>query len=987
MSETTFGCGEFLPGRGPFNFPDYIDGGTVNNGDPPDPDPPGTKTEADPTDPPVVVDPPGDVPAPAPPPVAFPRGPTSPGPQVPAGSPSPGGPLSPGPQIPGAPSSPPNPKVCRCVVTTNGVSQTGPNTSFNGKISYSFTFIQRCTRVDPSTPDPTQATIEGYINDLIGSFQIPGGGEIIIEGALGFGDCNTGSQIAPRCNGTCAALQAFYTIPPPPPPPATGPPVITEEEEPPRPGPISPGPAPRGGGGGVTSAGPQSGAAPPVNPPFGGGEGGGPRSGTPIGPQAPGPGPSLPDGNAGNGGGGGTFIGTFPAADESPISNLVGGGILGRSSNNILTEITTELQSTSSIDLGDPAISREILAQRPAGFEEEEVFFDDTPVKSVLVRNTSNVSNLFGPVIDNNILYLLDNFSTFGDWDSRRAGGVTPDTVYASLSEETKSILSTILNYDRTPISKAQIYHLIGSRILDGTIHKVTKASLSLLAKGSDSDTPLKITRSRSDIVNETVALGLIERNYYPLSPEDSTGRAGETFKNQKTFSSDIDRYIPVIVNGEETRYYVNDDDTFIDRSTLSLQEGEYFDITVGGETSRLYVESEKDHAFLVPEKTRQIAINILGGDSSRTLTVSGDPSGIEVDYSLTSPRENIYFLSCVLDSVTTAPPLSNTMHIKNTTAKYEYVTLDNINQINEFIKYTNNHQTFIIDDEDRILDYVERDGILYLNQDDIIVESPKENKTIPILTRQIPRYILLYPTNNPEYNPFNAKSQIVNLTPSSSLDPGSVTRQLRTKTSIAPKFRNTFNQFVSSELVGRGGSDLFEQKTNQARINKINLDNKLINSGYIDSQGDAVAAASYVPGRSKTGYRLIYEIIKDLDNNYLLGLNGVGKSLTEFDVLSRLNLKQFNLLSRAENYNAIKQYLFNGAVSNVKITPSTKNSDSKIAIRKTQLVRRKSTAEAEDQFPEIKSTNFKRAIAPPTTEDPPTFVPFSPSTPPTALP
>ena len=356
---------------------------------------------------------------------------------------------------------------------------------------------------------------------------------------------------------------------------------------------------------------------------------------------------------------------------------------------------------------------------------------------------------------------------------------------------------------------------------------------------------------------------------------------------------------------------------------------------------------------------------------TSRTLTVSGDPSGIEVDYSLTSPRENIYFLSCVLDSVTTAPPLSNTMHIKNTTAKYEYVTLDNINQINEFIKYTNNHQTFIIDDEDRILDYVERDGILYLNQDDIIVESPKENKTIPILTRQIPRYILLYPTNNPEYNPFNAKSQIVNLTPSSSLDPGSVTRQLRTKTSIAPKFRNTFNQFVSSELVGRGGSDLFEQKTNQARINKINLDNKLINSGYIDSQGDAVAAASYVPGRSKTGYRLIYEIIKDLDNNYLLGLNGVGKSLTEFDVLSRLNLKQFNLLSRAENYNAIKQYLFNGAVSNVKITPSTKNSDSKIAIRKTQLVRRKSTAEAEDQFPEIKSTNFKRAIAPPTTEDP----------------
>ena len=73
--------------------------------------------------------------------------------------------------------------------------------------------------------------------------------------------------------------------------------------------------------------------------------------------------------------------------------------------------------------------------------------------------------------------------------------------------------------------------------------------------------------------------------------------------------------------------------------------------------------------------------------------------------------------------------------------------------------------------------------------------------------------------------------------------------------------------------------------------------------------------------------------------------------------------------------------------ISDVKVTPGTKNADSKLAIRKTQLVRRKSTAAAQDQYPEIKSTNFNRSITPPTTEEPPTFTSFEPAVPPTALP
>ena len=56
MSEPTFNCGDFFPGGGPFNFPDYIGGGNVGgpNGENPGIPPGG------PNDPPVG--PPGGAP-------------------------------------------------------------------------------------------------------------------------------------------------------------------------------------------------------------------------------------------------------------------------------------------------------------------------------------------------------------------------------------------------------------------------------------------------------------------------------------------------------------------------------------------------------------------------------------------------------------------------------------------------------------------------------------------------------------------------------------------------------------------------------------------------------------------------------------------------------------------------------------------------------------------------------------------------------------
>ncbi len=933
----TFGCGDFLPGRGPFNFPDFIEGGTVNGPDPPDPDPPGNSTNADPTDPTPTGGGEGGPSIPGPP-TPGPGGgggggPTTPGagpaqPTGPGGGGGGGGPLSPG---------------------AGPVQPTGPGGGGGGG--------------GPLSPGagPVLPTGPGGGGGGGGGGPLSPGAGPVLPGGPGGGGGGGGGPLSPGAG----------PVQPGGPGGGGG-------------GPLSPGAGPAqpfGPGGGGGGGGPLSPGAGPVQP-GGPGGGGGPFSPGPLGPQAPGPGPTNdPFGGATNVGDQEEEEGLEdPFGGEGTVLGLQGG------SGNTSRDISYSLGTSTKINLSNPTITKKVLAQRPTGFEDEEVFFDTTRRPPTLEKNTYRGTDIFKEIIDSNILYLLNNQTSYGDWDSRRASGVTPTTVYQSLNEDTLEILSKIFNYDRTSLTRTQIFNLIGSRILDGTIKTVNKGYLRNLAKASQEETPLEIIRSSSEIVNESIALGLIEKNYYPLEPSSSLGRASETLKNKKILSSDVDKFIPVSVSGKSYRYYVNDDDTFVGRSTLSIQDGDYFDITLGGKVQRVYTGSERDHAFFIPEKTRQIAVNLLGGDSSRTLTVSGDASSVELDYSLSAPRKNIYFLSAVLSSVDSNIDQGPTRHLKRTTIEYTNVSLDNIEAINEYIKYKDNQQTFILSDEDLILDYVEAGNSVFMSQTDVIVDSPKENKTIPLLTRQIPWYILLYPTNKPEYNPFNGKSRVVNVTRPSGSTKSTITRQLRTKTSITPQFRNKYNQFISVNLAGKGGRDSRQNLTNQARINKLNLNNKLINAGYVTNDRIESSAEDFSPRRPRTGYRLIAEIISDLNTNYLLGLNGVGKSLTEFDVFCRLNSLQFSKLSRLEGFEITKKALFNGLIEDVKVTPATKNADSKIAIRKSQLVRRRADA-SDDRFPEVKSTNFRRAIAPPTTSVGPEFVSFKPATPPLLLP
>ena len=288
--------------------------------------------------------------------------------------------------------------------------------------------------------------------------------------------------------------------------------------------------------------------------------------------------------------------------------------------------------------------------------------------------------------------------------------------------------------------------------------------------------------------------------------------------------------------------------------------------------------------------------------------------------------------------------------------------TAEGAREAGDYIKYKANKRVFMLDDSDLILDYVEETSSISLTQTDIITDSPKENKNVPLLTRQVPWYILLYPTNRADFNLFNSKSTIQNIDPD-----GSITRTLKCKTSIVPDFaRGQTNKFVRYTTGGREGLDVYGNRSSQARQTIIAANDKEFKEAYRDKE-TLTSSSNRKTSRKKTPFRLIRDIIKELDTNYVLSVNGLGKTLTEFDVFSRLNLKQFNQLSRLENFNEIKRSIQNGVIENVKVMSPISKADNRISFNKTQLVQRKANAGV-DTFVQVKATNTGESIVPPDT-------------------
>jgi len=668
---------------------------------------------------------------------------------------------------------------------------------------------------------------------------------------------------------------------------------------------------------------------------------------------------------------------TVKADDQNGGGLGNGGGIItnpdGAGSNIIPFKSNTEAAVISDardngiIDLNDPTISSNILRKKPTGLQDSDIAFITTPQAPTEVVNETGHTDIFADIIDSNVSYMLKNRMNVGDWDSTRAAGVTPESVYFSLRSNIKDLFGQIRNYDGTNLTLDQIYSVVGTRILDGSVSNITLRSLQKLANNSKKRIPTVIKRSSDNMINEVAAAALVDINKFTLDPSKTEGRMKNILPNWKTLATDIDQSIPIRIAGVSEKLYVRDDNTFMTGTDLKIQDGNYVNITIRGVTQKLFTDSELDHAFILPEKSRQKALSLLGANTSRTLEVTAPASlsGIEFDYSLTAPRQNFYVLSAVLSSISTVPSPTGSLLLKDSTTQYDLVPTQLKSEIvafNEFIKYKANHRVFLLDDEDLIFDYLDGVGNLTIKQTDLLFDSPKTNKSIPLLTRQIPPYILIYPTNRSDYTLFNDKSQLVSIG-----SDGTTTRSLRCRTTIVPEFsKGQTNKFVRVMTDGKDAVDVLGNKNTQTRITQVIPTDTVFTTGYRDGS-NYVAADTYVRTRKKTGFRLVKEIITELATNYFVESDGLGKSITEFDVFSRLYLSEFTMLSRLENFTSIRDAIRNGLVAGVKVIPPVARSNANIKFRDTLLSRRKPGA-PNDIFSSIKGTRGRETVIPPTT-------------------
>jgi hypothetical protein len=308
-------------------------------------------------------------------------------------------------------------------------------------------------------------------------------------------------------------------------------------------------------------------------------------------------------------------------------------------------DYVANIASEGSIDLNDPIIINYILNNKLTGLENALITVNTTPEQGKLVANNANTV-LFKDFIDSNLLYVLNNYASSDDWDSNKSSYISPTLIYDSLRPEITNILSKIKNHDGTSLTQKQIYSLIGTRIFDGTHINVTLEFLKNLQVASEQRTSLNINRSSNQTVNELVALSIIENDMFCIDPsmydDDGTKKIVE---NLKILSSDIDRFIPICIEEDEEKLFIYDDNTFILNEPLPIRDGDFVPIRSGNKDEQLLTHSQKNHAFMIPEKTRQRVVSLLGEDPSRTLEVSSmSTANIEYNYSLSSPRKNFYF-------------------------------------------------------------------------------------------------------------------------------------------------------------------------------------------------------------------------------------------------------------------------------------------------------------------------------------------------------
>ena len=664
-----------------------------------------------------------------------------------------------------------------------------------------------------------------------------------------------------------------------------------------------------------------------------------------------------------DGGGDGYFTGgTTGARDDTGA----GGIESSNQSTPPLTDLGRVVFNSNFIDLNSPAMKYYMRKNSSAGVMNPEISIMAILPTKDFVENTNKRDTIFGKKIHRSIEYIVDRNNSFRDWDNTQVYNITSTNLMDSLNPEFVSNLQKITNIDGTQMNRSQIYSLVSRKLLDGTLSDLDSSHYISLKDKTQKNKTITIKPSQDPVVNEVAALSLLDQNLVSIDPSTHTEYDSQILKNWKVLSTDVSKYLEVKVGSELKKYYIGDNDSLLSRTTLAIQDGEYITITKDGKKTRLYCKSEKDHAYLIPEKIRQTAIKLLGGTGKRTLSVSSNTvSGVEFNYSLSSPRQNVYVMKLVLSSINTTYPLAGSTLLKNTAVRYELMdssSTEGIRDINSYIQYKANYRPYFLSQDDLIFDYIESTSSLSISQEDILFDAPKTNKLQPILLRQVPPTIFVIPTNRTQYTPNGSKSRIVSLEPN-----GETIRELTTSPSPDPDISDPKNnQFLSySTPYFDGVPDVYGELGTQTRTSLFTPDSTVYTTACV-SAGVIGAAEDFPFVRKKTTYRLIKEIIEELNNNYVLDREGLGLGITTFDVISRLGMTEFNKFTAFENSKLIFPLVREGLFNGVRVFPPVKDTGLH-RNQNTRIVQRRAGASA-DKFLPIKSMADGFFIDPPTT-------------------
>ena len=672
----------------------------------------------------------------------------------------------------------------------------------------------------------------------------------------------------------------------------------------------------------------------------------------------------------GGGGGGGFFTGgTTGARDDT------GAGGMESSNQNTappIANLGNTVFNSSYIDLNSPRIRNFVAQKASVGIMDPDISItgaNPAPPTDTTTNLDFN-DKIFGKKIHKSIHYTIKNNNRYGNWDSTQVYSITQNNIIKSMSPQFLKTLREIRKIDGSNMSDFDIYKLVSRKIIDGTISDLDIVGYQDLSRKSQVINKFNIKTSPNPTVNEYAGVSLLEQNLISLAPSaHNSVYDQEILKNWKIFSTDINKYIEVRVGSDLKKYYIGDNNSLLERNLLQVQDGEYISVKIGEKTTRLYTKSEIDHAYIVPESTRQQAIKLLGGTGKRTLSVSAPTSdNLEFNYSLSSPRQKVYVLKIIPSSVVTTNSLTNSNLLKDTICRYEWMSSSSakdVRDINSYIKYKANYRPYFLPQNDLIFDYIESTSSIHITQEDVLFDAPKTNKSQALLVRQVPWYIFIIPSNRENYLSYGGNSKIV------SLDPyGATTRQIKTSPSLDTTVSNQNNhQFITYITPYFDGTpDVYGTLDTQTRISIFNPADTIYSKTCV-SAGVTGSVEDFSFIRKKTTFRLMREILQELNSNYVLDREGTGVGINTFDLISRLGVTEFNKFTALENSKLLFPLIREGLIDNIKVYPPVKRTGVQTQT-KTRIIQRRKTA-TPDKFISIKSTEAGEYIIPPDTTTP----------------